>query len=357
MKIEHVHFYVEDAKTWLDWFVNILGFEIVENYLLPLNPLNKEKKQEFHTYTEVVKSDSICFVISSPILSTSPVAEFLQHHPPGVADVAFIVEDIEKAIAQAQNYGTEILQPIYEYQQNGISCKSGKIKAWGSLSHTLIEMEEITEQNNSPTASSLLTSIDHIVLNVTAGDLDKAVTWYEKILNFQPQQMFNIQTEYSALHSRVMISHDGKVQLPINQPITPNSQIQEFLDFNQGAGIQHIALRSHNLIHTISQFRDRNLPFLVVPHAYYSQLVNRPGFPLSTSEINAIAQQQILVDWQENKSDALLLQIFTQPIFGKPTFFFEFIERRNLAKGFGEGNFRALFEAIEREQMKRGSLH
>jgi 4-hydroxyphenylpyruvate dioxygenase len=357
MKIEHVHFYVEDAKTWRDWFVNILGFEIVENYLLPLNPLNKERKQEFHTNTEVVKSDSICFVISSPILPTSPVAEYLHHHPPGVADVAFTIANLEEVITRVQSCGTEILQPIYEYQQNGINCKSCKIKAWGSLSHTLIEMEETEQQSHSPISSSLLTSIDHIVLNVTAGDLDKAVTWYEKILNFQPQQMFNIQTEYSALHSRVMISHDGKVQLPINEPITPNSQIQEFLDFNQGAGIQHIALRSHNLIHTICQFRDRNLPFLVVPQTYYSQLVNRSGFPLSTSEINAIAQQQILVDWQENKSDALLLQIFTQPIFGKPTFFFEFIERRNLAKGFGEGNFRALFEAIEREQMKRGSLH
>jgi 4-hydroxyphenylpyruvate dioxygenase len=357
MKIEHVHFYVEDAKIWRDWFVNILGFEIVENYLLPLNPINKERKQELHTNTEVVKSDSICFVISSPILPTSPVAEFLHNHPPGVADVAFTIENIEEVITRVQNYGTEILQPIYKYRQNGIDCKSCKIKAWGSLSHTLIEMEEIEQQSHSPTASSLLNSIDHIVLNVTAGDLDKAVTWYENILDLQPQQMFNIQTEYSALHSRVMISQDVQVQLPINEPITPNSQIQEFLDFNQGAGIQHIALRSHNLIHTISQFRDRNLPFLVVPETYYSQLVNRPGFPLSTSEINAIAQQQILVDWQENKSDALLLQIFTQPIFGKPTFFFEFIERRNLAKGFGEGNFRALFEAIEREQMKRGSLH
>ncbi|BAZ39594.1 4-hydroxyphenylpyruvate dioxygenase [Calothrix sp. NIES-4101] len=376
MRIEHVHFYVEDAKTWRNWFVNILGFEVVENYILPSFPLNNTQKQEFHTLTEVVKSNSICFVISSPLLPTSPVAEFLHHHPPGVADVALIIEDMEEVMMRVESYGTEVLQPICEYQQNGIDFKSCQIKAWGSLAHTLIEIREIGNRGcgdvgilplsalpcldippSFPASLPLLTSIDHVVLNVPTGDLEKAVAWYEKILDLQPQQIFNIQTEFSALHSRVMTSRNGKVQLPINQPITPNSQIQEFLDFNQGAGIQHIALRSPNLVNTIANFRDRCLPFLSIPDAYYSQLVKRPGFSLSNSEIKAIAQQQILVDWKEQEPDALLLQIFTQPIFGKPTFFFEFIERRHLAQGFGEGNFRALFEAIESEQMKRGSLH
>ncbi|MEA5571349.1 4-hydroxyphenylpyruvate dioxygenase [Calothrix sp. UHCC 0171] len=366
MRIEHIHFYVEDAKTWRNWFVNILGFEVVENYILPPFPLNNTQKQEFHTLTEVVKSNSICFVISSPLLPTSPVAEFLHRHPPGVVDVAFIIEDMEEVMMRVESHGTEVLQPICEYQQNGMYFKSCQIKAWGSLTHTLIEVREIDNRGHkdmgifslgiSPSFPHL-TSIDHIVLNVPAGDLDKAVVWYEKILDLQPQQIFNIQTEFSALHSRVMTSRNGKVQLPINQPITRNSQIQEFLDFNQGAGIQHIALRSPNLVNTIANFRDRGLSFLSIPETYYLQLVKRPGFSLSNPEIKAIAQQQILVDWQEQEPDALLLQIFTQPIFGKPTFFFEFIERRHLAQGFGEGNFRALFEAIESEQMKRGSLH
>ncbi|MBF2064530.1 MAG: 4-hydroxyphenylpyruvate dioxygenase [Calothrix sp. C42_A2020_038] len=346
MRIEHVHFYVEDAKAWRDWFVSVLAFEVVDDYMLPPYPLEQKEK---HTCTQVVKSGSICFVLSSPLNFTSPVAEFLRHHPPGVADVALAVEDIQDIMERAHNNGAKILQPISEYYWNGFDIKSSKIKAWGSLSHTLIETHSST-----PTTLPLpLVNIDHVVLNVPTGELENAVAWYEKILGFQPQQMFNIQTEYSGLHSRVMISDCGGVQLPINQPATGNSQIQEFLDFNQGAGVQHIALGSLNLIETIALFRSRDLPFLVVPQTYYEKLVTRPGFPLSLSEIDAICQQEILVDWQQDNPGALLLQIFTQPIFGQPTFFFEFIERRNLAKGFGEGNFRALFEAIEREQLKR----
>jgi 4-hydroxyphenylpyruvate dioxygenase len=279
------------------------------------------------------------------------VAEFLRHHPPGVADVTFAVENIQAIMERARKLGAKILQQEREYYWNGIYVKSSKIKAWGSLSHTLIETHPFT-----PTPSEFpLVNIDHIVLNVPTGELENAVAWYENILDFQPQQVFNIKTQNSGLHSRVMISRCAGVQLPINQPTTVNSQIQEFLDFNRGAGIQHIALGSSNLLDTISLFRSRNLPFLVVPPTYYSQLVTRPGFPLSPSEIDLISQQEILVDWREENPGALLLQIFTQPIFGEPTFFFEFIERRNLAKGFGEGNFRALFEAIEREQLKRAA--
>lgn len=349
MKIEHVHFYVEDAKAWRDWFVSTLGFEAVDDYMLP--PYSLDYDNDNHTCTQVVKSGSICFVLSSPLLLNSPVAEFLRHHPPGVADVAFTVENIQDIMARAYSYGAKILQPISKYSWNGIYTQFSKIKAWGSLSHTLIETHSF-----NPTAKPRnLVNIDHIVLNVPTGELENAVAWYEKILDFQPQQSFNIQTKNSGLHSRVMISRCGGVQLPINQPATGNSQIQEFLDFNRGAGIQHIALSSSNLLETISLFRSRNLPFLVVPPTYYSKLVTRPGFPLSPSEIDKLTQQEILVDFREDNPGALLLQIFTQPIFGQPTFFFEFIERRNLAKGFGEGNFRALFEAIEREQLKRST--
>ena len=135
-----------------------------------------------------------------------------------------------------------------------------------------------------------------------------------------------------------------------------NSQIQEFLDINRGAGIQHIALRTSNLKSAIAQFRARGLSLLSVPESYYTELKKRPGLPLSSQELAAIAQQEILVDWKEDAQNAVLLQIFTQPIFEQPTFFFEFIERRSQAQGFGEGNFRALFEAIESEQIKRGNL-
>jgi 4-hydroxyphenylpyruvate dioxygenase len=343
MKIDHVHFYVEDAKMWRDWFLNYLGFTAVNSSITSL-----------HTCTEVVKSGAVCFLLSSPLLPTSPVAEFLRQHPPGVADVAFAVDDVEAAIAHAQAQGATILQSIEERLIGNIVRKSGKIAAWGGLTHTLIEKLSTDSQINS--SPHFITAIDHIVLNVAVGELEPAVAWYEKILDLQPRQAFKIQTDRSALHSQVMVSRDGIVQLPINEPATSNSQIQEFLDFNRGPGIQHIALQTQNIISAIAQFRNRGLPLLSVPPTYYSQLKQRLAIPLSSTEMEAIAQQEILVDWQKDHQQGVLLQIFTQPIFEQPTFFLEFIERRSQAQGFGEGNFRALFEAIESEQMKRGTL-
>jgi 4-hydroxyphenylpyruvate dioxygenase len=376
MKIDHVHFYVEDALVWRDWFIRHLGFEAVEGYLIPsISPciLNQREKtaglfeesnteQTFDTCTEVVKSGSIYFLLSSPLLPTSPVAEFLRHHPPGVADVAFGVEDIEAVIAQAQARGAKIIQPIQQYQHCQQYIKWTNIPAWGSLTHTLIERREGGVDSSRFSSSSFFTTIDHVVLNIAAGDLERAVAWYEKVFNLQPQQIFKIQTLRSALYSQVMVSPNGEVQLPINEPASANSQIQEFLDVNNGAGIQHIALRTPNIVNAVSQLRAAGVSFLQVPKVYYSQIQKRQRLPLSLEELSAIATQEILVDWNEetclkNMYTPILLQIFTQPIFGKPTFFFEFIERRFLAQGFGEGNFRALFEAIELEQVKRGSLH
>jgi 4-hydroxyphenylpyruvate dioxygenase len=362
MKIAHVHFYVEDALVWQDWFVSHLGFQAVTDYIIHLTLTNSSDEYgSFHTCTKVVKSGAVCFLLSSPLSSTSPVAEFLRQHPPGVADVAFDVEDVEKAIALAAQHNAKVLQPIQEYQQSQEYIKWGKISAWGSLTHTLIERGLLggsgqgNKENFSPTPS--ITAIDHIVLNVAAGDLERAVAWYEEVLDFQPQQAFKIKTDRSALHSRVMLSRNGGVQLPINEPASAHSQIQEFLDVNRGAGIQHIALQTPNIVDAIALFRASGLSLLPVPQTYYSQLKQREKLPLSALELEAIAQQEILVDWREDTQKAVLLQIFTQPIFTQPTFFFEFIERRFQAQGFGEGNFRALFEAIEKEQIKRGSLH
>lgn len=347
-QIDHVHFYVEDAQAWRNWFIKYLGFQTVVNPIFP-TPVHQGKS--FHTDTEVVTSGNVIFLLSSPLSPISPVAEFLRHHPPGVADVAFAVADVQAVTAKAIANGAKILQPV----QNGIaSCKYSKIAAWGRLSHTLIERNIISSQLESVIDDSF-TAIDHVVLNVAVGDLKTAVSWYQRILDFQPQQSFKIQTDRSGLHSQVMISSNGRVQLPINEPASPNSQIQEFLEVNRGPGVQHIALRTPNLISAIARFRAAGLSFLSVPKSYYSQLQQRLELPLSPLELQAIAQQQILVDCQKDAPlGALLLQIFTQPIFNEPTFFFEFIERRSQAAGFGEGNFRALFAAIESEQIKRG---
>jgi 4-hydroxyphenylpyruvate dioxygenase len=389
MKIDHVHFYVEDAKIWRDWFVRHLGFQVVADFAVPPTFLEKTNNilwkagedDTFDTCTQVVQSGSICFLLSSPLLPTSPVAEFLRYHPPGVADVAFCVENLEEIISLAQIHGAKILQPIQQNQYGQKLIKWSKIAAWGSLTHTLIETtgdkDEETRQSQRmtefesvgkypsvfPSSSSWFAAIDHVVLNVNAGDLEHAVAWYENILNFQGQQTFNIKTSRSALHSQVMVSRNSDVQLPINEPGSANSQIQEFLNVNRGSGIQHIALRTRNIVHAIAQFRASGLSLLPVPKDYYSQVRQRKGLPLSIDELDIIAEQEILVDWKEetffdsnNNQTPLLLQIFTQPIFEQPTFFFEFIERRYQAQGFGEGNFRTLFAAIENEQIKRGSL-
>jgi 4-hydroxyphenylpyruvate dioxygenase len=370
LQIDHVHFYVEDAQKWRDWFVNYLGFQTVVSEIFP-TAINQEKS--FHTHTEAVKNGNVYFLLSSPLLPTSPVTEFLRHHPPGVADVAFAVADLPAVIARVAANGAKILQFI----EDAGSCKYAKIVAWGGLTHTLIErklikgeegqtnqfkiqnskfkVKELLPSISNHLSNHIFTDIDHVVLNVGVGNLETAVSWYQKVLDLQPQQSFKIHTERSALHSRVMMSANGKVQLPINEPGSPNSQIQEFLQVNRGAGIQHIALRTPHLISAIARFRAAGLSFLSVPESYYTKLQQRLEFPLSSPELQAITQQEILVDCQKDSPlGALLLQIFTQPIFEEPTFFFEFIERRSQASGFGEGNFRALFEAIESEQVKRG---
>ena len=365
MKIAHIHFYLEDAKASRDWFVHQLGFQAVAGGV------------SNYTCTEVVKSGPVYFVLSSPLTPLSPVAQFLNQHPAGVADIAFLVEDVEAVMTRAIAHGAKVLQPIHQHQQGNIYVQWGKIAAWGSLTHTLIQQsvceleprgrkEEffilpcspapLLPSSSAPPPLSSFTGIDHVVLNVAAGELEDAVAWYKNTLDFYSKQSFKIQTERSALHSQVMVSHNNKVQLAINQPASPNSQIQEFLDANRGSGIQHIALQTLNIVQLLAQLRAIGVSFLPVPPSYYTQLQHRQGLTLSASELEEIAEQQILVDWEETNPDAVLLQTFTQPIFEQPTFFFELIERRFQARGFGEGNFRALFEAIEREQLKRGSI-
>ncbi len=351
MEFDRIQFYVENAKISRDWFVSRLGFQSTAGYA------------NSHTHTEVVSSGSVCFVLSSPLTPASPAASWLKLHPPGIADVGFRVKNIELAVARAAGEGAKILEPIQEDLNEGGYFKRAKIAGWGDLSHTLVERIGENSLPPIPAKRPQFILIDHVVLNVESGDLEVAVNWYQKILGFQTEQNFDIQTEKSALRSRVMIHSEGGVQLPINESASANSQIQEFLDANRGPGIQHMALQTTDIVGVVADLRSRGLPFLPVPPTYYSELQQRQNYV--PADWPAIAASEVLADWQENTPAAMLLQIFTQPIFAEPTFFFEIIERRVTlvdnkkvqAGGFGAGNFRALFEAIEREQMKRGSLN
>ena len=342
MNIDHVHFYVEDAPFWRDWFIQVLGFQPVSS------------QADRHTQREVVRSGAVIFWLSSALNEQSPVAEYLQQHPPGIVDVAFQVKDKAMAIARAMKANATLIE---SFEQAG-TCQ---IMGWGNLRHTLVEVPGTIAVMEEKSA---ITEIDHIVLNVAKGELEPAIAFYEQVFGFQRQQSFAIRTERSALCSQVLTHADGTIKLPINEPATEGSQIQEFLDLNGGAGIQHLALRTEGIVEAIAHFRRQGLAFLDVPLSYYDQLRQREGFRLTEAEWGAIASQEVLVDWQTEQSPALLLQAFTRPIFSQPTFFFELIERRRYwigstektAQGFGEANFQALFEAIEREQIKRGSL-
>ncbi|MBW4523064.1 MAG: 4-hydroxyphenylpyruvate dioxygenase [Scytolyngbya sp. HA4215-MV1] len=376
MQIDHIHFYVPDACATRDWFVRRLGFQGVG------------AGGTIDTWSEVVRSGCIYVVISSPLCSSSPIAHFLAEHPPGVVDVAFRVPQLTPVLTHAIAQGATLLQPLQISQTTTGFLEWGQIAAWGTLRHTLlartgitallpslphlqvqVEAMELTDRctpNLPPIAAATtkfglpFTSIDHVVVNVAIGQLEQAIHWYEQVLGFQPQQMFEIRTAYSGLCSRVMVHPNSQIKLPINEPTTATSQIQEFLDVNRGAGVQHIALHTDDILSTIAQLRARELPLLQVPTTYYDQLRQR----LPQFNWQAIETAQVLVDWQDDVPQAMLLQTFTQPIFEQPTFFFEVIERQpywnqgqsRRVQGFGEGNFRALFEAIEQEQMKRGTL-
>ncbi|OLP18964.1 4-hydroxyphenylpyruvate dioxygenase [Leptolyngbya sp. 'hensonii'] len=370
MRINHIHFYVKDATASRNWFVNQLGLPLVAH------------QTTCDSHTDILSNGAIDILLSSAPGTTGPVAQYLREHPSGVADVAFTVDNLTATMEQAIHQGARVCQPIQVEWQPAGCLKWAQIAGWGSLCHTLIERQGITSplpHLGSPlrsiplpsrTADSLadadpqLTAIDHLVLNVAAGDLKAAVTWYETVLGFQARQSFTIQTEYSGLDSQVLVHPEGPIQLPINQPATVTSQIQEFLDLNRGPGIQHIALQTPDILTTVSALRQVGLNFLSIPATYYEGLQQEYAQILAESDWEAISTCQVLVDRQCQTIPAFLLQTFTQPVFEQPTFFFELIERQTYTaggqfrqvEGFGAGNFRALFEAIEREQHQRQAV-
>ena len=344
MKIDRVHFYTRDATNTKDWFVRNVGFKAIDS----TNNIDRNS----YTRAEVIVLNSVCLVLESPLGSNSPVARYLDSHPSGVADIVFQVEDVRGIINRAQYLGLEILQDIKTVRSVKGEFRTAKIQGWGDLQHTLIE--NVTQRCDrssdiNPNFNSYITDIDHVVLNVAAGKLNSAVKLYQDLFGFKIQQSFDIQTTTSGLYSQALIDDTGTVQFNINEPTSNNSQIQEFIDRNNGSGIQHLALRSQNLIADVERMQRNKVGFLTIPKTYYSDRLNQLT-NLDAREWQAIVKRQILVDSDSTNMRSLLMQIFTQPIFEQPTFFLEFIERRQQAKGFGRGNFKALFEAVETEQ-------
>lgn len=355
MEIGYVHFYTKNAARTSNWFIRNLGFQAIA------------KSISDRTHTEIIASNSVFLLFSSPLNSRSRVYSYLEAHPSGVADLAFKVSNLASIIDKAVDLGVKILESPQTRQTSGGTVRTAKIAGWDGLEHTLIEdagnntlgflLADAEWQNGAiaPVNNSGITDIDHIVLNVAAGELEPAAAWYRNLFGFQVRQTFKIETVRSGLYSQALVDTSGKVQFNLNEPTSANSQIQEFLDLNNGSGIQHLALRCDNLIHSINYMRSRQVAFLPIPQAYYRQTRQKFGSQTSLSDREWLDIQtaEVLIDWQRDRPQSLLMQIFTQPIFERPTFFLEFIERRQQARGFGEGNFQALFEAVEREQTKR----
>jgi 4-hydroxyphenylpyruvate dioxygenase len=370
MQFNHLHFFVDDTAVWHNKFVHEWGADSIAE------PQGKVTQQPSRSSPEQQKPRVICLgqvplVLSAPQVEGDAIDRYLHHHPPGIGDVAFWVKHLEETVEDIVSRGGKLIEPIQADAQGQLRwCR---VQGWEQLHHTLVQSPHpglwIPQWGRinlpkSTTSANPLESIDHVVLNVAANQLQEAARWYISQFGFRPRQQFTIDTPHSGLRSQVLVHPQGKAQLPINEPATANSQVQEFLTWNRGAGVQHVALHTRDIVKTVQNLKQRGIQFLSVPTSYYQALATRPGYQLPESTLKAIAHQEILVDWELQHPQACLLQTFTQPLLDIPTLFFELIQRQTInqdgqriqAQGFGERNFQALFEAIEREQAKRGSL-
>ena len=347
--VDHIEFIVDNADQWRDFFRDKYG--MTARFYADESTGVKGRR------AHVVGQGRINFIVAEP-QGRGPEADFmrwhLDKHGCGVRDVAFRVQSAQHAITEAVRRGAKQVRALDEHAEfNGAS-----IAVYGDTLHTFIERKPHT--GFAPGYQSVpgvvedgdihFAMIDHVVANVE--HMEEWVKFYEQVFGFDLYMHFDINTGRSALMSKVMSPTDGWVKLPINEPSSANSQIQEFLDRYNGPGVQHIALLTPDIMKTVAAMRRMGQDFLDVPDTYYdAEFEARIGKIEEDKE--ELKRLKILVD---RDHDGYLLQLFTKCVFSRPTLFFEIIQRRGRAMGFGEGNFRALFEAIEREQARRGSL-
>lgn len=358
---DYVEFYVGNAKQAAHYYKTAFGYQSYAYAGLETGMTDR--------VSYVLKQDKIRLVLTTALTSDSPIGEHVKKHGDGVKVVALWVEDATKAWEETTKRGAKsFMEPTREADENGEVVRSG-IYTYGETVHVFVERKNYTgvflpgfekwESDYNPTPVGLK-FIDHMVGNVGWGEMNTWVKWYEEVMGFVNFLSFDdkqIHTEYSALMSKVMSNGNGRIKFPINEPAEgkKRSQIEEYLDFFEGPGVQHIAVATDNIVETVSQLRARGVEFLSAPpQAYYDAIPERLGEHMSmmTEDIKDLQKLSILVDADE---EGYLLQIFTKPVEDRPTLFYEIIQRMG-ARGFGAGNFKALFESIEREQAKRGTL-
>jgi 4-hydroxyphenylpyruvate dioxygenase len=331
--------------------------------------------RDHHAY--VLRSGAVRFVLKGAVSPGSPVADHHRQHGDGIVDIALEVPDVDRCVAHARRQGATILEAPHDVSDEHGTVRLASIATYGQTRHSLVDRSRYhgpylpgyVPRRSVPTTGTAQPScspgaprryfqaLDHVVGNVELGQMDEWVGFYHRVMGFVNMAEFvggDIATEYSALMSKVVANGNHRVKFPLNEPALGKrkSQIDEYLEFYQGAGAQHLALATNDIIATVDGLRANGIEFLSTPDSYYTDPALRERIGHVRVPVEELQSRGILVDRDE---DGYLLQIFTKPIGDRPTVFFEFIERHG-SLGFGKGNFQALFEAIEREQEKRGNL-
>ncbi len=352
---DHIEFYVGNARQAAHFYDRVFGFKPIAKMGLETGCRDRA--------SYVMEQGKIRFVLTTALQPDHAVARHVSLHGDGVKVIGLEVPDCENAMIEVKNRGATVLEPVEALEDEHGVIKTGVIKFAGDTVFKFVERGNYRgcfapgyvpiEAIGAPAVG--LAAIDHIVTNTYLGEMNYWAEWFERIMGFNNLCSFtddDISTEYSALMSKVMENGTGKVKFPINEPAEgkKKSQIDEYLDYYYGPGVQHIAMNTGNIYETVKALRERDVDFLRVPDAYYEDLKKRVGD--IDEDFDKLQDLGILVDKDE---DGYLLQIFTAPVQDRPTLFFEVIERHG-SRGFGIGNFKALFVSLEREQAKRGNL-
>jgi 4-hydroxyphenylpyruvate dioxygenase len=353
---DYVEFYVGNAKQAAHFYKTAFGFQGVA-YAGP-----ETNVKDMASY--VLRQNKLTFVFTTPLRMNNTIADHIYKHGDAVKVIALGVDDASSAWRETTKRGGKTyMEPTTFSDEHGEVILSG-IQTYGDTVHLFVDRKNYTgpfmpgyrewKSDYQPTETGLL-YVDHCVGNVGWKQMDKWVKFYEEVMGFRNILTFDdndISTEYSALMSKVMSNNNGYVKFPINEPAEgkKKSQVEEYLDFFNGEGCQHVALATNNIVETVSALQSRGVEFLKVPTSYYDDLQGRVG--KIDEDLQPLKELGILVDRDD---EGYLLQIFTKPVQDRPTLFFEIIQRKG-AKSFGKGNFKALFEAIEREQAERGNL-
>ena len=355
--IDHVEFYVGNAAQAAYYFVHAFGF--TETAYKGLETGHRGHK------SHVVEQGRIRLVLTGTLTGGDDISDHQAHHGDGVHKIALSVPDAAAAYEHAVSQGARgVMTPRWEEDEHG-RVQVSAIETYGDTLHLFVQRDDYkgpflpgyearADAPRNPGDTQLM-AIDHIVGNVELGHMEEWVHYYERVFGMTEMIHFSdeaISTEYSALMSKVVTDGSGKIKFPINEPATGKrkSQIEEYIEYYNGAGAQHIAMATRDIVACVSNLRDQGVEFLTIPEEYYDEVPDRIGE--IDEEIDDLRRLGILVDRDD---EGYLLQIFTKPVADRPTVFFEIIERHG-ARGFGEGNFKALFEAIEREQDRRGNL-